>query len=193
MTRIYVARHGQSTWNLERRWAGHADVPLTDLGRQQARDAARALRDEQFARVTSSSLQRARETAAIVAQELGVELVAPVENFNERHYGEVSGLTSSEIAARWPAFMEKWRAGIPVEIPGGELWHHFLDRVLDGVEYLRNLEGMSLVIAHMGVLRAIETSAGRPRRRYDNLEGVWVDEDLELNGEPPVAGAEASG
>lgn len=187
MHQIYLARHGQSTWNTERRWAGHADVPLTDEGREQARMASTALAEIGFERITSSSLQRARETASIIANELELPLLAPVENFNERHYGELSGLTSPEIEARWPDFMAKWRAGTPVEIPGGEPWQQFTQRVLEGITRLKAQDGATLVIAHMGVLRALETIVGKPRRRYENLEGFWVDDAVPATVEEAAA------
>ena len=71
MSRIYVARHGQSTWNLERRWTGHGDPPLTELGRQQAREACEFLGAQDFDAVASSALIRARETGEGCELEVG--------------------------------------------------------------------------------------------------------------------------
>jgi probable phosphoglycerate mutase len=174
MNRIYVARHGQSTWNVERRWAGHADPPLSELGRAQARQACEAFRVHRFDAVGSSTLVRAIETASIIASALGVPQLGPTRHFDERFAGQISGLTSAEIEARLPGFMGKWRSGIPVEIPGGEPWQAFVGRVLKGLEHLQTVPGRILVVSHMGALRAIEHSLGAPLRWYDNLEGFWV-------------------
>jgi broad specificity phosphatase PhoE len=179
MTRIYVARHGQSTWNAERRWAGHADPPLTELGRAQALQASEMLRSHGFNAVGSSNLVRARETAAILAAGLGLPLLEPTSRLDERMAGEISGLTSTQIEERLPGFLDCWRSGEPVEIPGGEPWQAFVDRVLEGLAQLEAKTGRVLVVSHMGVLRAINHSFGRPQRRYDNLEGTWIAQSEE--------------
>ena len=175
MNRVYVARHGESTWNEDGRWAGHADPPLTELGRLQAKEAGATLGKYQFTCVSSSCLQRARETASIIANELGITLLEPVADLNERHYGELSGLTALEIEERYPEFMNQWRAGNPIEMPGGELWQAFVDRVFRGLRRLSTGQGRILVIAHFGVLRAIEYSLGEKQGRHRNLDGMWVE------------------
>ena len=80
----------------------------------------------------------------------------------------------AEIEARWPGFLDDWRSGSTVEIPGGEPWEEFVDRVVDGLEGLQAASQRTLVISHMGVQRAIEHCLGAPRSRYDNLDGLWV-------------------
>jgi broad specificity phosphatase PhoE len=176
MSRIYMARHGESTWNAERRWAGHADPPLTDVGRTQAREACSGLRGHRFDAVGSSGLARAVESARIIASVLGVRQLDPMRHFDERFAGPLAGMTSTEIEARWPGFLEQWRDGVPVEIPGGEAWQAFVARVLGGIERLGAVPGRILIVSHMGVQRAIEHGMGRPLRWYGNLEGFWVDD-----------------
>src|SRR5207253_5282255 len=70
-TAVLLLRHGQTTWNAERRWQGWEDAPLSPLGEQQARDAAAHLVDAGLTRVCSSDLSRARRTAELVADGLG--------------------------------------------------------------------------------------------------------------------------
>jgi probable phosphoglycerate mutase len=171
---VYVVRHGQSTWNRQRRWAGHADPPLTDLGRQQAKEVCASLEMFRFVSITSSGLSRARETARIIADELNLKLLDPVLDMNERHYGDISGLTSEEIGAKYPEFLKAWREGKPTEIPGGEPWQEFHSRILLGLRYLSSLPGNNLIVAHMGVLRAIEINQGWKQTPHDNLSGVWI-------------------
>ena len=176
-TEIYVARHGESTWNAERRWTGHGDPPLTELGRAQARAACESLGALRFDAVTSSTLVRAAETASIIAAALRLRQLAPMRQLDERFAGEISGMTSAEIDVRWPGFLEQWRAGSTVDLPGGEPWAAFVDRVLDGLEQLRTEPGRILVVSHMGVQRAIEHALAKPPSWYGNLEGLWVRSD----------------
>ena len=174
MNRIFVARHGESIWNAEHRWTGHGDPPLSEAGRAQAREACETLRGYGFDAVSSSTLVRALETASVIASALGIPRLDPMRHFDERFAGSMSGMTSAEMEARWPGFLEQWKSGAPVEIPGGEPWQAFVARVLEGVEHLRTVPGTILVVSHMGVQRAIEHGFGRPLRWYGNLEGLWV-------------------
>jgi broad specificity phosphatase PhoE len=174
MHRIYLARHGQSTWNVERRWTGHADPPLSERGRAQASEACDRLRELRFDAVVSSTLVRAVETASIIATALGVKQLEPAPQFDERFAGPISGMTSAELEAHLPGFMDQWRAGVPAEIPGGEPWQDFVARAQHGLALLRGEPGRILVVSHMGVQRAIEQAGGRPLRWYGNLEGFWV-------------------
>ena len=106
-TRVLLVRHGQSEWNADGRWQGQADPPLTDLGRLQAREAARALGAVDA--VWASDLQRAVETATIIADDLGVGPVVLDPDLRERDAGEFSGLTRPEIADRFPGYLDDGR------------------------------------------------------------------------------------
>src|SRR5436309_8138951 len=99
-SRVLLVRHGQSEWNAVGRWQGQADPPLTDLGRQQARAAAHSLGS--LDAVFASDLQRATETAVIVAAQLGIGPVVLDPDLRERDAGEWSGLTRDEIHERYP-------------------------------------------------------------------------------------------
>lgn len=103
MTRLLLIRHGQSEWNADGRWQGQADPPLTDLGRAQARHAARSLGVVDA--IVASDLQRAAETAAIIAEELGVGPLVLEPGLRERDAGEWSGLTRAEIERDWPGYL----------------------------------------------------------------------------------------
>ncbi len=175
MAEIYLLRHGQSTWNAERRWAGHEDPPLNDVGRQQAIYASSQLGKEGFTHATSSSLQRARETASIISKKLCIELVEPIPELNERHCGKLTGLTSQEIEIHFPGLLEEWGEGNIIEIPCGEAWNDFVSRVHRGLNKLSSLSGRILVVAHEGVLRTIEYKLGERLRKHENLGGRWVE------------------
>lgn len=174
MTEIYLVRHGQSTWNEEHRWAGQADPPLTDLGRLQAKITCSRLKEMGFQRVTSSDLIRAQETAAIISNELGIELAPPISELKERHSGDICGLTSHEIDIQFPGLLDKWRTGQVIDIPGGEAWSIFVERVFQGLCNLSSLRGPILLVGHEGVLRAVEYHFGEKQVRHENLEGKWI-------------------
>ena len=175
-------RHGESTWNAERRWTGHGDPPLSEAGRAEARAACSCFRDEGFVAVGSSTRIRASETGEIVSAGLGIRRLEPVPELDERFAGPLSGMTSTEMDARWPGLLDRWRVGEPVELPGGEPWDEFVERACRGLARLREFPGRLLVVAHMGVQRAIEYRLGWPLGSYRNLEGFWVAPEL---GETP--------
>ena len=104
MTRLLVVRHGQSEWNAIGRWQGRADPPLTDEGRRQVADAAKVLGT--FDAVVASPLVRAVETAAVLADRLGIGPVLIDPDLMERDAGERQGLTRTEIESGWPNFLE---------------------------------------------------------------------------------------
>jgi probable phosphoglycerate mutase len=95
-------RHGQTDWNRDDRLQGSSDIPLNDTGRAQAHEAAALLRDGGWDAIVSSPLSRARETAEIIAADLGIELGPSYAAFVERDYGINEGGSSSEIVARHP-------------------------------------------------------------------------------------------
>jgi uncharacterized phosphatase len=99
---IAFIRHGQTDWNAAGRMQGTSDILLNDTGRQQAREAVDVLGAAGWEVIVSSPLQRARETAQIIADGLGIELGKTYDLLVERSYGEGEGLTMNEILERWP-------------------------------------------------------------------------------------------
>ncbi len=122
MAKLVLIRHGQSLWNLENRFTGWVDVPLTDLGREEARRAAARVRDVPFAVAYTSALSRAQESLDVVLRELGQS--PPVIRdpaLNERHYGDLQALNKSEMAKRYgEAQVALWRRSYDVAPPNGE-------------------------------------------------------------------------
>jgi broad specificity phosphatase PhoE len=107
VTTILLARHGETDWNREGRFQGHADPPLNETGRAQAAELAAELEGVELAAVYSSPLRRAVETAAVVAAEHGLEPVA-VDALREVDVGSWQGLTREEIEARFPEQFARW-------------------------------------------------------------------------------------
>ena len=142
--RLFLVRHGESTYNAEGRLQGQADPPLTPRGRAEA-EALAGLLD---GRVISSDLIRARETAAL----LGHPEVPTDARLREIDVGEWEGRALSELP---PGPEPSWRGG-PLVPPGGEAWPELVARVAAVVEELMET-GPWLVIAHGGVVRAAVT------------------------------------
>jgi 2,3-bisphosphoglycerate-dependent phosphoglycerate mutase len=122
MSKLVLVRHGQSLWNLEDRFTGWIDAPLTDLGRAEARKAGERLKDLRFAVAYTSMLTRAHETLAIILEVLGQK--PPIirdEALNERHYGDLQGLNKTRTAEKFGADQVKiWRRSYDVPPPNGE-------------------------------------------------------------------------
>ena len=175
---VLLVRHGQSTWNAEHRWAGHADPPLSPLGREGAAGLARRLGERGLTAAVSSDLRRASETAAIVAGRLGLGGVRLDPRLREWHCPAWSGLTSSEIDERYPTMLDRWRQGDLSAMPGGsEPWSDFVGRVVPALEELAAGHGRWLVVAHAGVLRAVASVCGLGSEPVANLEGRWLTID----------------
>lgn len=182
MARLLLLRHGQSTWNAERRWQGIADPPLSAAGEEQARAASVWLGgiDPGFAGVITSDLQRSRRTGEIIAGILGLGEVEPDPAFRERDVGEWSGCTTEEIATRWPGTLQDWRDGRLASPPGGEADEAFLARLLPAVERLCDRPAAALlVVTHGGAIRALErylgaSAASTGVRAPANLCGRWL-------------------
>ena len=120
MGTLVLIRHGQSQWNLENRFTGWVDVPLTDAGRLEARRGAALIRDLKCDRAFTSALTRAQETLRIVLKTIG-QPDLPVERdpaLNERHYGALQGLNKAETAKQYgEEQVHLWRRSYEIPPP----------------------------------------------------------------------------
>jgi broad specificity phosphatase PhoE len=177
VTRLLLLRHGESTWNAQSRWQGHADAPLSAFGERQAEDAAERLAEiATIVTVWTSDLVRARRTAEIIAALLGIDEVRAERRLRERDVGSWSGLTRDEIEERWPGYLAERRS--PPDFEGDD---ELLARVRAGLAAAveRREPGDVLVVTHGGVIRTVERSLGATPERLPNLAGRW------LRSEPP--------
>ena len=157
MTTLILARHGETDWNRDGRWQGHADRPLNDAGRAQARKLAAELDDEPIAAVYSSDLARARETAEIIAAPRSLP-VRTDARLREVDIGRWSGLTLPEVEERYPRAVTRWRAGDPTHsFEEGETYAAMGERVVAALEEIavRHPEDHVLVVLHGGPIRAV--------------------------------------
>ncbi|MEU1625121.1 histidine phosphatase family protein [Streptomyces sp. NPDC020096] len=173
--RVVLWRHGQTAWNLERRFQGSTDIPLTETGVAQARRAARLLAALKPDVVISSDLRRASATAAELTAVTGLQPTF-YEALRETYAGAWQGLTSDEIVERYGEQYLAWKRGEPVRRGGGELETEVADRaapvVLREVEKLPE-DGTLLVVSHGGAIRVtIGRLLGLEPAHWESLGGL---------------------
>jgi 2,3-bisphosphoglycerate-dependent phosphoglycerate mutase len=162
MSRLVLLRHGESQWNLENRFTGWVDVPLSSKGEQEAWEAGKKLAGMKFDRAFSSVLKRAIDTLRIVLEEIDQTEIPIQRNqaLNERMYGELQGLNKAETAQKYgDAQVKIWRRSFDVRPPGGESLKDTAERVLPYYEtailpHLKAGETI-LIAAHGNSLRAL--------------------------------------
>lgn len=178
MARLVLLRHGESQWNLENRFTGWVDVPLSPRGIQEAKNAGDKLRGFTFNRAFTSVLARANETLRLALEGIGQSNI-PIEKdkaLNERMYGELQGLNKAETAKKYGDDQVKiWRRSFDVRPPGGESLKDTAERVLPYYEskikpFLLKDETI-LIAAHGNSLRALVME----------LEQLTKEQVLELN------------
>jgi probable phosphoglycerate mutase len=159
VTTILLVRHGETDWNSERRWQGHADRPLNEVGREQARELAETLTDRAIDVVYSSDLLRAHETALIVGERLGLPVSVDV-GLREVDVGDWSGRVHSEIEGLDPDGYRRWREG-GKGWAGGESYEEMGARVVAAVLRIaaRHPGETVLIVTHGGSIRACRATA----------------------------------
>jgi uncharacterized phosphatase len=176
-------RHGQTDWNRDDKLQGSSDIPLNDIGREQAHEAATLLRDQGWQAIVSSPLSRARETAEIIAADLGIELGPEYADFVERDYGAHEGGSSSEIVARYP----------DRRYPGAESLASVVSRGKAGLEMVASQFGdrNTIIVCHGTIIRyTLADLAGRrlPGIMNGSISTLERDDDgwrvLSVNGLP---------
>jgi 2,3-bisphosphoglycerate-dependent phosphoglycerate mutase len=122
MSKLILIRHGQSLWNLENRFTGWVDVPLTAKGIEEAREAGRKIKGITIDVAYTSALSRAQQTLSTIMHETEMEVpVIRDQALNERDYGDLSGLNKADTAARYgDEQVHIWRRSYDVAPPGGE-------------------------------------------------------------------------
>ncbi|WP_052460488.1 histidine phosphatase family protein [Microbacterium gorillae] len=171
MGTLHLARHGETIWHAENRYAGVSDIGLTKLGHEQARDLAKWAVRVGISAVVSSDLSRARETAQPAATALGVELVVD-PRLRELDFGQAEGMTPTEMTAHFGAARAAFEmAPATSPLPGGELGEHAVDRALPALEELAHVyDGDVLVVTHATLLRMLLCRIlAEPLDRYRNF------------------------
>lgn len=157
MTRVYLIRHGQTTWNAERRYQGRKDAPLTELGQAQMRRLAAALALEPVRAVYTSPLGRCRWGAERIAAQHGLEpIVEP--DLAELDHGALDGLRVEEMEEQLGELVRRWwQDPAGVQLPGGETLQQARERAYGAFSRIveRHPDETVVVVAHGGVNKLI--------------------------------------
>ena len=172
ITRLLVLRHGQSEWNALGRWQGQADIELTQQGISEASEAAEKLGT--FDLIATSSLQRARRTAQIIAAAHGVDDLIIDDRLKESYIGPWEGLTYDEIELGWPGYLNARKMPEGFE-PNESVLKRMTEVFIDLADKCRG--GQALIISHSGVIRTMRRSLHVTDTRLENLGGCWFDID----------------
>lgn len=191
-------RHGLTSWNRERRFQGQLDVPLNEEGLGQASLLAKWLVDQpvHFAALYSSDLSRARQTAEIIGQALGLDPVL-IPKLREIHGGNWQGLLTTEIDELYPGQLAEWHETIDrFTLPGGESIPIVQERVVAFYrQALARHNGQSFIIVSHGMALAALQAAihgwdlldtfrtGRARLGNTGVSGISLDPQ---SGDPRI-------
>jgi alpha-ribazole phosphatase len=155
--RLHLIRHGQTDWNLNRRFQGQSDVPLNETGTDQARKLARRLAQTQLDAIYSSDLTRALQTAEEIARHHKLNVAAD-SRLREQSFGEWEGLTFAEMRDAAPEALAAWRADPSRNSPPrGETLNQLAARIQSALEEIktRHKDRRVALVSHGGVLTTL--------------------------------------
>jgi 2,3-bisphosphoglycerate-dependent phosphoglycerate mutase len=156
-TKLIVVRHGETQWNIEGRWQGHDDSPLTLKGRKQAKAVAQCLSKSDFSVIYSSDLGRAFHTAEIISETTGKKII-PDDRLRERHLGVFQGLTLSEMSEKQPEVFKEYQNSNPDHIiPEGESIRQIYTRSIACFNEIaqKHVGEAIVIVTHGGVLNGL--------------------------------------
>ncbi len=201
---LFLIRHGETAWNHRGLYQGHGDPPLSQAGADQILATASRLRPQGAHVIFTSPLLRARQSAAILADELAVS-VSEDRRLIEMSYGHWEGLTQSDVKTRWPTLLRLWKTA-PEEVmfPDGGSLAELQDAVRAFLADAERTTKNIIAVTHQGTIRvAVLTAEGRPLSEFRQIrvapgsltalthrEGRWILDDVHgraLSGaQPPV-------
>lgn len=183
---FYIFRHGQTNYNLEKRWQGSGiDTELNSEGISQARGLIDKLADSGIEIIYSSALKRAMKTAEIVAEAMGLK-VKIIENLREGSFGEAEGMTKSDVAVKYPEIYNAWYDDYcdhwDIAFPGGETKKEMQTRMLSVLEeLLSGKENIIGIASHGSSIRYLLLGFGLRVGKMENTalyhivyeDGAW--------------------
>ncbi|KAA0240211.1 MAG: 2,3-bisphosphoglycerate-dependent phosphoglycerate mutase [Armatimonadetes bacterium] len=193
MPTLCLIRHGQSLWNLENRFTGWVDVPLTAQGEEEARQAAIRIADIGFQVAYTSALTRAQRTLEVILEANGWSLpVIRDQALNERHYGDLQGLNKDDLRRQYgPEQVQIWRRSYDVAPPNGEALKDtaartlpFFERcILGDIRQGKNV----LVVAHgnsnRSIVMKLDSLSGEEVVKLELATGLPLVYELEADGQ----------
>ena len=159
---IYLVRHGQTDWNLEKKTQGHTDISLNDNGREQAKLVSKVIKDYKIDKIYSSDLLRARETADIINEKFGLNILTD-NRLREINYGDLEGIPRTMLSQDvWDVFNNN-----PLELHAEPMLDVYtrIKNFFDSLNYDEDI----LIVTHGGALRAIMYYISN-REFFDKIE-----------------------
>ena len=175
-TKLCLIRHGETSWNAERRLQGHTDIPLNAKGMLQARQMAQALKDIKltFDVLYTSDLKRAADTANAVVELFGVDAQVDSE-LRERHFGALQGLSIGEAPLKRPDIWQAHTArDLEHDLEGGESIQKFALRVQNALDKIqaRHTGKTILIVSHGGTLDMMYRIASKQALSAERIASV---------------------
>lgn len=186
--RLILIRHGQTTYNATGRMQGHLDTKLSAVGYEQAKGAAAMLRDKNFSAIVCSDLIRARETARVIGEELGLEPSIDAR-LRETNLGDWQGMSSVEVDEEFPGARAIWRHDPTWAPPQGESRVDVAKRARPVIDELMRTHDWSpgpvLVVGHGGAISALTCNLlGLEHNQYGILSGLKNTHWSQLTARP---------
>ncbi|MET8776433.1 histidine phosphatase family protein [Nocardia sp. NPDC050713] len=187
---LILLRHGQTEWNASDRMQGQIDTDLTELGRRQAKEAARELVSRNAIAIVSSDLKRAYDTALALAEHTAVPVVRD-PRLRETHLGDWEGLTHLEVDADYPGARVAWRLDATYRPPNGESKLEVGARSLPVVRELfserQDWPGRTIIlVAHGGLIAALTAALlDLPPQNWPILGGLANTSWVQLSSHGP--------
>jgi broad specificity phosphatase PhoE len=182
MLHLILVRHGETEWNVQRRYQGQSDVSLSELGQRQAQHIAGRLADQEIDAIYASDLKRAWETASAIAEKNDLEIL-PDSRLRELKFGILEGLTFEEAEKQYPEMIAAWLADFNNTPEGAETIDQFNMRIVSFLEDLKREhdEQVVLLVGHGGslseILRVV-LGLSPKRRWYIEMENASLSEVL---------------
>lgn len=168
-TRLLIIRHGQTKWNLKKRYCGSEDLGLNSCGRKQASRLSRALKQKCVNKIYASNKMRALQTAKIVFKGCKIE---KIPDLREMHFGVFEGLTYGEILQKHPVVYKRWlKNPYAVTIPRGESLRDFKKRVLAAFKKIIRLnKGKTVaIVCHGGTISVFLNHILKSRKFWEQI------------------------
>jgi len=182
MLHLMLVRHGETDWNVQRRYQGQSDVPLSELGQRQAIHIAERLAGRKIDAIYASDLKRAMETAGAIAERKTLEIL-PEPRLRELKFGILEGLTFEEAEVRYPEMISAWLEDFNNTPEGAETIDLFNARIISLLDDLKRKhdEQVVLLVGHGGSLSEIlrlVLGLSPERRWYIEMENASLSEIL---------------
>ena len=182
MLHLMLVRHGETEWNVQRRYQGQSDVPLSEIGNQQAESIAGRLAGQEIGAIYASDLKRAWQTAQVIAAQIGLDVISE-PRLRELKFGILEGLTFEEAEEKYPEMITAWLDDFNNTPERAETIDMFNARIVSLLDDLKvkHDEQVVLLVGHGGslseILRAV-LGLSLEKRWYIQMENASLSEVL---------------